>query len=156
MKKYKQLGFFSTILSLACVLTLFGCSNQTNEQENKSSTNNISINDEQIAIPDSVIQFLVNSSANDFSEHQPPTVIDIRNVKAGYISSGKQTIYLICGEFLSQEKKVWEPFETTKTSGYEQNIGNNVFCKQATFEKVENSNLSDAIKSKLAELKKSM
>lgn len=154
MKKYKQLVFFSTILSLAFVLTFFGCSNTVKEQDTVSSTADISVNEELHTIPDSVIQFLVNSSAKDFSEHQPPTVIDIRNVKAGYISSGKEITYLICGEFLSQERKVWEPFETTKTSGYEQNIGNNVYCKQATFEKVENTRLSDAIKSKLAELKK--
>ena len=57
------------------------------------------------SLPDSVIQFLITSAATGFNEHQPPTVIDVRNVKAGYISSENNRTYLICGELFIEEEK---------------------------------------------------
>lgn len=102
----------------------FSC-NTINEKESNTNIFNDSTNMESVrSMPDSVEQYLITSAAKDFLAHHPPTVIDIRNVKAGYISSDNETTYLICGEFLSKENKEWDSFETIKTNGYEQNIRN--------------------------------
>lgn len=155
MKKFNHLLHLTTAVTLVFLTILLSCNTRVNEKESKTNTSNNSTNLESIkSIPDSVIQFLIISAAKDFNDHHPPTVIDIRKVKAGYISSGNDIIYLICGEFLSQEKKDWESFETIKTSGYEQYIGSNVYCQKATFEKADNNRLSDEIKRKLKELNK--
>ena len=155
MKKFNYLLHFTTAMTLVFLAILLSCNTRANEEKSKTNTSTNSTKLEGIKlIPDSVIHFLIDSAAKDFNDHQPPTVIDIRNVKAGYISSGKETTYLICGELLSQEEKDWVPFVTIKTSGYEQYIGDNVYCQKATFEKAENDGLSDEIKRKLNALNK--
>lgn len=155
MKKFNHLVHFSAAATIVSLIILLSCTTRVNEKELNTNTSNSSTNLGNIkSIPDSVIQFLITSAATDFNEHQPPTVIDIRNVKAGYISSGNELTYLICGEFLSQEKQNWESFVTIKTSGYEQYIGKNEYCQKATFEKADNNILSNEIKRILNELKK--
>ncbi|QMU30906.1 hypothetical protein [Adhaeribacter radiodurans] len=110
------------------------------------------------SIPDSIVQFLITSASSDFRHHQPPTPIDFRKVKVGYlISSTNEKTFLLCGEFLSQEKKEeWETFATVKTSGYEQYIGNQAlpFCQKATIISPDETNLSVELKNRLVELRK--
>ena len=144
-----------TAVSLAFLTMLLSCNTRSNKEVSKNNTSNTSTKLESMnSIPDSIIQFLIHSAAKDFNDHQPPTAIDIRNVNAGYISSGKDTMYLICGELLSKEESNWIQFVTIKTSGYEQYIGDNMYCQKATFEKIDNDKLSDKIKQKLNALKK--
>ena len=125
--------FFKYSLKILAILFFISASiscNPNNKGENKDSTNIISENE---AIPDTVVRFLITSAANDFRNHQPPTPIDFRNVKIGYIkSTNNEKIFILCGEFLSQENKEWVEFTTIKTSGYEQYIGKTQYCQEAT------------------------
>jgi len=146
----KKIIFLS--LSVIFLTILQACNTQVKEKEKESSTKTSTKTENRDSIPDSVIQFLINSAAKDFHEHQPPTVVDIRNVKAGYISSGTGRTYLLCGEFLSQEKSDWDSFTTIKTSGYEQYLGRSTYCQDATFAENESNRLSEQIKNKLTEL----
>ncbi|MGB2996025.1 MAG: hypothetical protein WBB53_08175, partial [Ferruginibacter sp.] len=77
---------------------------------------------------DSIVQFLINASASDFHKTRPNSSINFRDVKLAYtVTPNNEKMYLLCGEFQIQEKndkdKVWIPFATIKTFGYEQWIG---------------------------------
>ena len=125
--------FFKYSLKMLAIIFFISesiCCNSNNKGENKDSTNIISENE---AIPDTVVRFLITSAADDFRNHQPPTPVDFRNVKIGYIkSTNNEKIFILCGEFLSQENKEWVEFTTIKTSGYEQYIGKTQYCQEAT------------------------
>ena len=106
------------------------CCNSNNKPETKDTSTVISENE---SIPDTVVQFLITSASNDFRNHQPPTPIDFRNMKIGYIKSpNNEKTFILCGEFLSQENKEWTEFTTIKTSGYEQYLGKTQYCQDAT------------------------
>jgi hypothetical protein len=106
------------------------CCNSNNKAETKDSSTAISENE---SIPETVVQFLITSASNDFRNHQPPTPIDFRNVKIGYIKApNNDNIFLLCGEFLSQDNKEWTEFTTIKTSGYEQYLGKTQYSQDAT------------------------
>lgn len=152
MTPYHLTNLLKPLLIVFMFYAMTGC-NTVNKEEGNHSTEAVHDTAPQVQIPDSVTQFLITSAANDFHEHRPPTVIDIRNVKAGYLSLDDQSgyLYLICGEYLSQEKNKWEPFETIKTSGYEQYLGN-VNCGKATMVLTDDRALSTRLKSKLASL----
>lgn len=98
-----------------------------------------------------VTEELLNDATRDFQAHQPPTPIDIRNLRLGYIPNGDGRNYLICGEFLTAANPDWVPFSTIKTSGYEQSLGENAtaLCNrpQAVWE--EGHDLSVDLKAKL-------
>lgn len=124
------------------------CCNSNNKVETKNSSTAISENE---SIPDTIVQFLIISASNDFRNHQPPTPIDFRNVKIGYIKSpNSEKTFLLCGEFLSQENKEWTEFTTIKTSGYEQYLGKTQYCQDATMV-LTDENLSVELKNKLTE-----
>lgn len=155
MVKLNCILHLKTAASFAFLTVLLSCNTHSNEKVSKNNTANNSTKSESIkTIPDSVIEFLIHSAAKDFNDHRPPTAIDVRNVKAGYISSSKEPMYLICGELLSKEENTWVQFVTIKTSGYEQYLGDNMYCQKATFEKTDDGRLSDKIKEKLNALKK--
>lgn len=106
-----------------------------------------------------VTEFLLTSSATDFYSHQPPVVIAFRKVKVGHlILSDGQKRYVLCGEFLSQDKKdrnEWTLFATIKTSGYEQWIGNQAlpFCQDSKIKWTKLNDLSSALKNRLDALR---
>lgn len=96
-----KLIFKNTLKAFAFLLfmTAITCCNSNNKTETKESSTVISENG---SIPDTVVQFLITSASNDFRNHQPPTPIDFRNVKIGYIKSpNNEKTFLLCGEFLS-------------------------------------------------------
>lgn len=107
-----------------------------------------------------VIEFLLTSSATDFHQHQPPVVLAFRKVKVGHlIISEGQKRYVLCGEFLSQDKKdrnEWTLFATVKTSGYEQWIGNQAlpFCQDPKIKWAKLNDLSSALKNRLEAFRK--
>jgi len=124
--------FTNTLKTFAFIFFMSAiiCCNSNNKAEKKDSSTAISENG---SIPDTVVQFLITSASNDFRNHQPPTPIDFRNVKIGYIKSrNNEKIFVLCGEFLSQENKEWTEFTTIKTSGYEQYLGKTQYCQDAT------------------------
>jgi hypothetical protein len=123
--------FFKNSIKIFFLLFLLSaiisCNSNNNKERSESSK---SFKGE---IPDSVVQFLINSASQDFKIHQPPTAIDFRNAKIGYILSPKnEKIFVMCGEFLSKNNKEWIEFATIKTSGYEQYLGKTQYCQDAT------------------------
>jgi hypothetical protein len=138
VKTFSFLFFISTII----------CCNFNNKAETKDSSIAIT---ERVIIPDTVVQFLITSASNDFRRHAPPTPIDFRNVKIGYIKSPNNgKTFVLCGEFLSQEHKEWTEFTTIKTSGYEHYLGKTQYCQDATMV-LTDDNLSLELKNKLSE-----
>ncbi len=136
-----------TIAFLLFISTIISC-NANNKSETKESSTAISENE---SIPDSVVQFLIASAVNDFRNHQPPTAIDFRKVKIGYIKSANtEKVYVLCAEFLSQENKEWVEFTTIKTSKYEQYLGKTQYCQDAKFV-LNDESLSIDLKNKMAE-----
>lgn len=142
--------FKNTLKTFAFIffmLAIISC-NSNNKTETKGSSVATS---EKETIPDTVIQFLITSASDDFRNHQPPTAIDLRNIKIGYITSpNNEKIFVLCGEFLSQEEKEWVEFTTIKTSGYEQYLGKTQYCQDAKIVLTDKTLLDD-LKSKLAE-----
>lgn len=109
---------------------------------------------------DSIIQFLINASASDFHKTKPNTSINFRKVKLAYIvTPNNEKMYLLCGEFQTQEKndidKVWIPFATIKTFGYEQWIGGqaSTYCKDSKEILVKKYNLSSQLKERIETLR---
>jgi hypothetical protein len=150
MKVRTYLSHFPMAAALLFLAFLFGCNTRVNKDESKKDASHESVSVvANILIPDPVIQFLTDSTAQDLMSHKPPTVNDIRNVKAGYIPSGKDTTYLLCGEVFTKEGKDWVPFVTIKTSGYELYIGDNIYCQKAIFEKADDNRLTKEIKDKI-------
>lgn len=116
-------------VNLLLIVTLIGCTTNDNTTP-KHSTNTTAENKE---IPDTIVQFLMTSAAKDFRNHQPPTPIDFRDIKIGYLTSTNNAKnFILCGEFLSKENKEWIEFATIKTEGYEQYIGKTHYCQEAT------------------------
>lgn len=145
-----KLIFKNTIIAFAFIVLIASmiCCNSNKQPDTKVSSTAFSENE---SIPDTVVQFLIISASNDFRNHQPPTPIDFRNVKIGYIkSTNSENTYLLCGEFLSQELKEWTPFTTIKTSGYEQYLGKTQYCQDATMV-LTDKNLSVELKNMFTE-----
>lgn len=111
------------------MIAIISC-NSNNKIKDKNSSNTTS---EKVVIPDTVIHFLITSASKDFRNHRQQVPIDFRNIKIGYLKSPNgEKMYILCGEFLSQENKEWIEFTTIKTMGYEQNIGKTQYCQDAT------------------------
>lgn len=135
-----------TIAFIFLMSAILSCNSET-----KTTTKNVSTaTAENEAIPDSVVQFLITSAANDFRHHQPPTPVDFRKVRIGYITSSNERIYVLCGEFLSKENNEWVEFTTVKTSGYEQYLGKSHYCTDATMI-LTDENLLVELKTKFTE-----
>ena len=139
-----QLKMFGIIFFMSAILS---CNTNNNTEYNDSSM----VKSELEVIPDSIVRFLITSASDDFREHRPPTAIDFRNLKIGYLkSANSDKIFILCGEFLSQENNEWIEFATLKTSGYEQYIGKTQYCQDATMV-MEGDNLSLRLKNNLTE-----
>jgi hypothetical protein len=143
--------FKNTLITFAFIFfmsAIINCNNNNKTETKDSST----ATSEKEVITETVVQFLITSASNDFRSHQPPTPIDFRNVKIGYLTSpNDEKIFILCGEFLSQDDKEWVEFATIKTSGYEQYLGKTQYCQDATMV-LTDENLSVELKNKLAEL----
>jgi len=122
------------------------------KSKNKTETNeNFDATSGKEVIPDTIVQFLINSASHDFRNHQPPTPIDFRNIKIGYLTSpNSEKTFILCGEFLSKENKEWVDFTTIKTSGYEQYLGKTQYCQDAIIVLSE-EHLSRKLKNKMTE-----
>jgi hypothetical protein len=102
------------------------------------------------------VDFLLTSAAGDFHEHGPKGPLQFQNVRAGHVpgTDGKDQ-YLLCGEFVRMEegaKNGWTKFATIKTSGYEQYIGDNVYCQKPNIVWSSDGDLSSRLKSQLDSL----
>jgi hypothetical protein len=121
-----SLKTFVIIFFMAAIIS---CNSNNKTKANSSST----ITSEKEVIPDTVVQFLITSVSKDFRNHRQQMPIDFRNIKIGYLKSpDSEKMFILCGEFLSQENKEWIEFTTIKTMGYEQYIGKTQYCQDAT------------------------
>ena len=131
------------------LLLLFSCNNAPNNPESSR------VSKSQNASLDSVVRFLLDASAKDFHDHQPPVPVSFRNVELrNLISANAENHYMLCGQFLARDKNEWTYFATIKTSGYEQWIGNQSlgYCQDAKAISYKISDLSSALKSRLDSL----
>ena len=108
---------------------------------------------------ETVKEFLLNSAATDFNEHDPPYPAKFRNVRIGHVGdTAKSGAYRMCGEFLPPEggeKAEWCSFATIKTSGYEQYIGSSsTYCTDSKMVWDTADDLSSALKERLDSVKK--
>jgi hypothetical protein len=112
----------------------------------------------QNASLDSVVLFLLDASAKDFHDHQPPVPVGFRHVQLRNLTgSNAENHYMICGQFLAQDKQnkdEWTAFATIKTSGYEQWIGNQslAYCQDSRSVSYKINDLSSALKSRVDSL----
>jgi len=138
LKTFAFLFFMSAMISC-------NSKNKTETEENFDATSGNEV------IPDTIVHFLITSASHDFRNHQPPTPIDFRNIKIGYLtSSNSDKTFILCGEFLSKENKEWIDFTTIKTSGYEHYLGKTQYCQDAIMV-LTDENLSHELKNKLNE-----
>ena len=135
---------FAIIFFMTAIIS---CNTNNKTKANKSTT----ITSKKEVIADTVVQFLITSASKDFRNHRQNTPIDFRNLKIGYLKAQNgEKMYILCGEFLSQENKDWIEFTTIKTMGYEQYIGKTQYCQDATIV-LTGENLSVELKKKFAE-----
>ncbi len=149
------------ILSLTVfILVLLSCNNNDSKVNNNHSpevsSDSTRFSETQIATLDSIVNILLDASAKDFYDHQPPVPIGFRNVQIKYF---EEELYIICGEFLAkdeQNKEKWTAFATIKTSGYEQWIGANAstYCQNSKVISYKISDLSSTLKSRFDTLQK--
>lgn len=136
-----------TIAFLFFISALISCKSKNKTETNESS----GAQPGNEVIPDTIVQFLITSACIDFRNHQPPTPIDFRNIKIGYLTSpNSEKTFILCGEFMSKENKEWLDFTTIKTSGYEQYLGKTQYCQDAIMV-LTDENLSRKIKNKMTE-----
>ncbi len=146
------------ILALTVLTGVFlSCNINTKENNATASTvssDSIHTSAKQTDSLDSVARNLIDASANDFHDHQPPIPVSFRNVQFKYY---QEKNYLICGQFLAQGKKdkgEWTAFATIKTSGYEQWIGSNAlaYCQDSKVISYKITDLSSILKSRFDSL----
>ena len=105
----------------------------------KRSSSYPTISGESLAPPiqqtsiDSILQYLLTSTVNDFHTQRPSDSICFRDVHFGHnkVTSGNN-LYMLCGKFHSFNggKPEWIPFVTIKTSGYELYLGETTYCQK--------------------------
>jgi hypothetical protein len=129
-----------------------------NNHSSKDSHENIGLTETQNASLDSIINYLLDASARDFHDHQPPTPVSFRNVEIrNLIGPNEENHYMICGQFLArdnEDKDIWTSFATIKTSKYEQWIGNQSlsYCQDSKAISYKIIDLSSELKSRFDSL----
>ena len=104
---------------------------------------------------ESVKEYLLDSAATDFYEHQPPLPAQFRKVRIG--KDRKNSMYRLCGEFLPANegsKAKWIDFVTIKTSKYEQYIGSSTtYCSDPTIVWAKTGDLSATLQKRLDKIR---
>ncbi|MHA6279593.1 hypothetical protein ACXYMT_05380 [Salinimicrobium sp. CAU 1759] len=120
--RVKLLQIFAVI---ACTIAFMSCESKANKPEKVAENLETEISTEvRNSIPDSITTLLLDFAATDFHASQLSKPLEFRKVRAGYqITSGKNFQYVLCGEFMEQQKEEWMPFATIKTEPYEQWLG---------------------------------
>ena len=150
--KLRQIFDLQKILMSMSILifTLFltSCNSRSGNDihSSKGTSDSISLAETQNTSLDSIVHFLLDASAKDFHDNQPPTPVSFRNIKVrNLIGPNEENHFMICGEFLTKDnhnKEVWTHFATIKTDPYEQWIGSNalMYCqdsKEISYTKID-------------------
>ena len=154
---WKMQLFFSVLMLL---LFLASCNSSSNKNNNQPKDNSDSLRfaEKPNASLDSIVISLLDASAKDFHEHQPPVPIGFRNLQIRKLTnSNGEDHFMICGQFLAldkQSKDEWTSFATIKTSGYEQWIGTQslTYCQDSKPIPYKINDLSIALKSRVDSL----
>ncbi len=165
MKFRQSYDFYNILISgsfLIFTVLLLSCNqgSKTNVHSSETSSDSINNAEKQNSSHDSVVNFLLDVAVKDFQEHQPPVPLAFRNVQFKYLTKPNEgNVYLICGEFLNQDKRnteEWINFTTIKTDPYEQWMGSNAlqYCREAKEIPYTKIDLSIALKSKFDSLQK--
>jgi hypothetical protein len=150
--------FSITFLFFTLFLTSCNSTSDKNDHSSVVSPDSIRSYEMQNTSLDSVVFWLLDASAKDFHEHQPPIPVSFRNVQVrNLIGPNAENNYLICGQFLAQDKQnkdEWTSFATIKTSGYEQWIGTQSlgYCQDSKAISYKIKDLSSALKSRVDSL----
>ena len=147
-------------VSVAVFLITASSTAQVTRSESPAvNPNQVIAPEQQTASLDSVVQFLLTSSATDFHTHRPPDPVRFRDVRVGHMAApGEAKRYILCGQFLPAQggaKAEWTPFVTIKTSGYEQYLGAQAaaWSKDPSFVWDKVGDLSSALQSRLDALR---
>lgn len=141
------------ILIFAISLTSCNSKTESKNHSSKSTSDSVSLAEKPNTSLDSIVLFLLEVSAKDFHDHQPPGLIKFRNVQVrNLINPNAENLYMICGQFLAKDE--WISFATIKTFGYEQWIGNQSlgFCQDSKPISYKTNDLSLALKSRVDSL----
>ncbi len=155
-KKLISKQFFQLYISVLIVTFCLASCNTAPDNNNsslKDIPDSIPYDEKQHASLDSIVNYLLNASAQDFHDHLPPVPVNFRNVQVRNLTGpNTENRYLLCGQFLSQEKQSkdeWTSFATIKTSAYEQWIGNNLsYCQDSKAVSYKINDLSSELKSR--------
>jgi hypothetical protein len=148
-------------ISLAAVtIFLTSCNSKTDNKNNssKDSLESTNLIETQNTSLDSIVLFLLDASAKDFHDNQPPIPVNFRNVQVrDLIGQHLENNYMICGQFLAQDKQSkdeWTSFATIKTDPYEQWIGSNAltYCQDSRAISYKIKDLSSALKNRIDSL----
>ena len=143
----------ASVLGFIIFMASCNCPAHNKDNAKQSSHDSIQLTENEKASLDSTVQLLIELSAKDFYEHQPPAPVDFRDVKLKYLTKAtNEKTYLICGQFLSrdnQNKESWVYFATIKTDPYEQWVGSNamVYCQDSKEIVYSTTDLSASLKS---------
>lgn len=162
--KMRQISTFDKIhlcISLTMVtIFLASCNPKTDYKNNPLKDSLVSTNktETQNTSLDSIVLFLLDASAKDFHDNQPPIPVNFRNVQVrNLIGQNSENSYMICGQFLAQDKQSkdeWTSFATIKTDPYEQWIGSNAltYCQDSKAISYKINDLSSALKNRIDSL----
>jgi hypothetical protein len=154
----QKIRLFITVLIFTLFLSSWIPDSENGSIPSGDNPESISQAKMQYSSLDSIVNFLLDASAKDFNDHQPPIPVNFRNVIVrNLLGQNGENHYMICGEFLEKEKQSkdeWTTFVTIKTSGYEQWIGRQAigFCQDAKEISYKISDLSSALKSRVDSL----
>ncbi len=124
------------LFTLIVTLLLYSCSSP--QQQEKQTEETAVAAQATEAVPDSIVEFLLESSVKDFRMVQKPLPDAFRNLSFGYLDGENQIRrFLMCGEFSYQKENgdtEWRHFVTIKTVDYEQWVGDKQsdYCRDAT------------------------
>lgn len=146
------------IAALISVINITSCNSKTestNETkiETTKQTDSFKIKNDSL---EKVINSIIEIAATDFYKNQKPLPIEFRNVQIKYhIKPSSETLFILCGQFQTEDKTQWTQFATIKNSDYEQWIGPNglTYSENSTEIPYTKKDLSTELKNKLNSLK---
>jgi hypothetical protein len=151
----RKIQLFVSVSMLAFFVTSCNLMTEKNNHPTKDSSDTTQITQKPDAAMDSVVLFLIDASAKDFNDNQPPVPVGFRNVQIKNLTGpDNEDHFMLCGQFLAQDKQdkdEWIYFVTIKTDPYEQWIGSNAltYCQDASPVSYKVNDLSAALKSRV-------
>lgn len=153
----KKWIFLFLIPILFLTINILSCNSQTENKDKSTSeklkeVDNFKIEHDSL---EKVIDAIIDISANDFYKNQNPLPIDFHNVEIKYhLKPNKEMLYILCGQFQTDNTNERTQFATIKNSDYEQWIGPNgsTYCENSIGIPYSAKELSTELKSRLNSL----